>query len=346
MTLALGLLALGLSGADCYTVPVAGAGGTLKATSRRPLEFSAWVVFWDDLSVKSFLANVTRLKRVYPEAYGCQADGLPAHIGTFDAAAMATVVTAAKAHGVKVLGTMNNFANGDFEPKRVEKFLNNPALMEKHVDALIALAKADGLDGLDVDYESLDASDRGGFTAFVRRLAEKCHAQGLQVGLAAHPKVSEPGTWGGPQAQDYEALGAAVDHFHVMTYDYHWATGGAGSIAPLAWVRQVTEFAKSKMAAEKVEVGVNGYGYYWHPKGENLTWPGFLALQAKLGKAQRDDDSQELKLYSAAGEAYMADALTSLEKFKIARDEEVGGVALWVLGQEDPKTWMVWDKFQ
>lgn len=347
----LGLVAIASLGASCdgvYTVPTAAdapkAGAAVKA---KPLEFAAWLVFWDPLSVQTFKANVTRMKRVYPEAYTCLPSGLPARLDMVKQPELKAVVDLAHANGVKVLGTMNNYANevGGFESKRVQKFLHDAALMEQHVDALIRLAKEDSLDGLDVDYESLDALDKGAFTGFVRRLSEKCHAQGLLVGLAAHPKVSEPGTWGGPQAQDYEALGAVVDFFHVMTYDYHWATGSPGTIAPLSWVREVAEYAKSKMPAEKVELGVNGYGYLWAGKGDTLTWPKFLELQAKLGKAERDEAGYELRLYPTGGEAWMADAQTSVKKFEIARDLGIRGVAMWVLGQEDPKTWVEWDKF-
>lgn len=345
----LGLIAIASLGASCdgvYTVPTAGTkpGASIQA---KPLEFSAWLVFWDPLSVTDFQANVSRLKRVYPEAYTCQKSGLPARLDLVKPAELAAVVDLAHQHGVKVLGTMNNYASevSDFDKARVQKFLHDGALMEQHVDALIRLAKEDRLDGLDVDYEALDSLDRGAFTGFVRRLAEKCHAQGLLVGIALHPKTSEPGTWGGPQAQDYEALGAAVDFAHPMTYDYHWATGGAGSIAPFGWMRQVLDFAKGKIPAEKIEMGLNGYGYYWHPQGENLTWPKFLELQAKLGKAERDDDGYELRLSPAGGEAWMPDAQTSRKKFELAQEEGVRSVALWVLGQEDPKTWVEWDKF-
>jgi spore germination protein len=346
-----GLFAMATLGASCdgvYTVPTAAQSAQgITAVGGKPVEMSAWLVFWDPLSVGSFDANVTRLNRVYVEAYACLPDGSAGHIGTFDALAMRHVVALAKAHGVKVLGTMNNYDHdsADFDRKRVEKFLGSPALMEAHVQGLLALAAADGLDGLDVDYESLDAQDRGGFSAFVARLCEAAHAKGLTVGLAAHPKVSEPGTWGGPQAQNYAVLGAAVDYFHVMTYDYHWATSGAGSLAPLSWVRQVAEFTASKVPPSKVELGVNTYGMAWQGKGQDLTWPGFLGLQSKLGRAYRDDDGYELRLDPPGGEVWMPDAETSLKKFQLAQELGLGAVALWVLGQEDPATWTTWDKF-
>lgn len=328
-----------------HTVPTAKGGASPVAVQAAPLEFSAWLVYWDPLSVKSFEANVSRMARVYPEAYTAQPDGLPGRIPIVKKEDLAKTVALARQHGVKVLGTMNNYASevGGFEPKRVQKFLHDPALMERHVDALIALAQEDGLDGLDVDYESLAAADRGAFTKFVARLYEKAKPLGLLIGIAVHPKESEPGTWDGPKAQDYAALGRVVDFFHVMTYDFHWATGSPGSVAPLPWVRSVMEFTKAVVPKEKLEMGLNGYGYAWRPKGATLTWPGFLELQNKFGKFERDEHSGELKKQLPDGEAWMADAQTSQAKLAMAQELGLRGVAMWVLGQEDPRTWMVLD---
>ena len=49
--------------------------------------------------------------------------------------------------------------------------------------------------------------------------------------------------WSGPQAQDWQRLGAAVDFFKIMTYDFHYSTSEPGPIAPLAWVDEVLDFA-------------------------------------------------------------------------------------------------------
>ncbi len=262
---------------------------------------------------------------------------------------MRHVVELAKAHGVKVLGTMNNYDHDSagFDRKRVEKFLGDPAAMEAHVQGLLALARADGLDGLDVDYESLDAQDRGAFSAFVQRLCDAAHAKGLTVGLAAHPKVSEPGTWGGPQAQNYAVLGAAVDYFHVMTYDYHWSTSGAGSLAPLGWVRQVAEFTASKVPPSKIELGVNTYGMDWQGTGQDLTWPDFLALQAKLGMAtERDDDGRRSCAWTTP--AAKCGCRTPTPVSRSSNWPGNWGSAASPYGcwaRKTPATWTTWDKF-
>jgi hypothetical protein len=81
------------------------------------------------------------------------------------------------------------------------------------------------------------------------------------------------------------------------------------------------------------------------PKGSDQTWPAFQLLQSKAGKAQRDESTRELTLALPNGECWMPDAETTLVKARLARELGVRGVAMWVLGSEDPRTWAAFDRF-
>jgi spore germination protein len=321
-----------------------------ETSPKKPLEISAWLAFWDAPNYpgfESFKANVGRLSRVYLQTYRCQADGLPALIDTTKPEDITKVVTLAHAHEVKVLGQMDNwsYTTNGFDGKLVEKFLQNPVLLDRHIDSLLALAKTDHLDGLAVDYESLEAADRDLFSTFVARLCARAHTQGLLVSVALFAKDSEPGVWSGAQSQDLAALGKNADIVQVMTYDYHWQTGPPGSIAPPAWIRSCVAFTATKINPDKIELGVNVYGYSWHPQGENLSWPGFLKLKTSEGPLVRDPETLELKLMVHGGEAWMPDALTCEKKFEIANELGVRGVHIFILGEEDPDFWSGWDRF-
>jgi spore germination protein YaaH len=168
----------------------------------------------------------------------------------------------------------------------------------------------------------------------------------MLVGVALHPKESEPGTWDAPRAQDWAALGAAVDYFQPMTYDYHWASGSPGTIAPPVWVRSVCSFAATKVDPSKIELGLKTAGVNWSGKGADITWPVFLGIQARAGKAQRDENTQELTLSApGGGEVWMPDAATAVPKLQIARELGLRGIAMWVLGSEDPATWKAFQAF-
>ncbi len=327
----------------------AGRKPVLRPTAVKPLELSAWLAFWDGpthRSFESFKAHVGRLARVYPEAYLTQPDGTPGRVLSTRPEDLAQTVALAHAHGVKVLGQVQNwdYRTNGFDAVRVEKFLRDKGSREKHISALLSLAQGDHLDGLSLDYEGLGAVDRDAYSAFVSDLCGRAHALGMQVGVALYAKESEPGGWSGAQSQDDAALGKAADVVQVMTYDFHWATGPPGSLAPPAWFRSSGAFAASRINPDKVELGVNAYGYAWRPKGETLGWQSFLALIARSGRPVRDPDTLELKLSLQDGEAWMPDARTSGYKFKIARELGVRGVHLFELGEEDPATWNEWDR--
>ena len=113
------------------------------------------------------------------------------------------------------------------------------------------LAAAGGYDGIDLDYENLRASDRAAFTSFVQHLAGALHAQGKLLTVNVYAKTSEPGTWDGPQAQDWWAIGQAADQVRIMTYEYSWSTSPPGPIAPVNWVNDVIGYATSQIPPGK-----------------------------------------------------------------------------------------------
>jgi len=326
------------------TALVAGCGAAPVAKAHAGLQLSAWLVSWDPESMKSFEANAGRLARVYPEFISCGEDGLPVRLAKIEAGWMARVLKLAHAKGAKVLATMNNYGAAGFDKARVQRMLASPDLMKRHIAMLLAIAKEEGLDGLDVDYELLEAKDRAAFSAFVTGLSLAAHARGLLVGIAVHPKDSEPGSWDGPQAQDYAALGRAVDYFHVMTYDYHWQTSEAGSLAPPDWVRKVMAFAAAEVPKAKLEMGLNSYGYDWQgKKGVTMTWPEWAKLAAAGNPAYRDPMTRELIMRTQGHEIWYPDAEAYMPKIKAAKELGLLGGAMWVLGQEDPAFWAAWE---
>lgn len=315
-----------------------------KADGESPLEVSGWVVAWDTNSLASLAAHADSIARVYAEFITCGEDGLPRLNPAVPPGWIERVRDLSSAHKVHFLLMMNNFADGSFEPDRVRRFLHDTALMERHIAETVRIAKEERADGLDVDYEGLDAPDRAAFTDFVAALGARCRAEKLLLGVAVHPKESEPGSWGGPAAQDYAALGAAADFVHVMAYDFHWATSDSGSIAPPDWVERVMTFAASRISAEKLELGLNAYGYDWSGRSARTvtaaSWTALVAEQALQGRSpHRDSATLEMRLAHDGREAWFPDAVAYGPKLAVARRLMLRGVALWALGQEDPGFW-------
>lgn len=252
-------------------------------------------------------------------------------------------LAAAREKGLRVVPSI---ANAGFSREVVLAAIGAPAVRARHVQDLVALVEENGYDGLDLDYESLAAEDRAVFSLFVEELADALHRRGRILSIAVHAKSDDAGTWGGPAAQDWARLGAAVDEFKIMTYDYHWATSEAGPIAPLNWVDEVLHYAATVVPPEKTWLGVHFYGYDWvGSAAESLEWQQVVKRLERSGAAVRRDEPGEAWFPYEDGRhtVYFADAASLAERlaFVFTRHPDLAGIAIWRLGGEDPANWPV-----
>ena len=252
-------------------------------------------------------------------------------------------LAAAREAGLRIVPSI---ANSGFDRDIVLDAIGDPAARARHVQELAALVEENGYDGLDIDYESLAAADREVFTLFIEELAAALHANGRILSIAVHAKTDDAGTWGGPAAQDWPRLGAAVDEFKIMTYDYHYAGGEAGPIAPLEWVDRVLTYAATVVPPDKTWLGVHFYGYDWlRNAAEGLEWQQVAKRVAQNdAQVQRDEPGEAWFTYDGGRHTvYFTDAQALDERlaYVLARHPQLAGIAIWRLGGEDPGNWDV-----
>jgi spore germination protein len=198
---------------------------------------------------------------------------------------------------------------------------------------------------IDVDYEDLEANDRDAYSTFVRELAAAVHAGGRISTSTVHPKVSDAGDDGRNAAQDYGAIGAAVDEVRVMTYDYPWDTSPPGPIAPADWVREVIAWTVTEIPRHKVVLGVVLLGYDWRVGGVGTTVDYLQATalaSAHHVRISRTRDGSPSFAYSNRGRrhaVWFEDATSVRAKLDLARTCRLGGLFFWRLGGEDPAVW-------
>jgi spore germination protein YaaH len=229
--------------------------------------------------------------------------------------------------------------------------LSNPQIRARHVQNIVDEVLSQNYDGIDIDYESLPASLRPSFSAFIVELSEALHAHGKLLTIAVHAKDCDYCGLGG--FQDWHVIGQHADRVRIMTYDYHWRGGGPGPVAPLYWVESVAEYARSVIDPAKVSIGIPFYGYDWPPGGtaRGLPWADIEDLIDSQGisvnQLQRDSrgrvDESWFRYPSAQGWRevwYMTDA--GLEsKIDLVQRLDLAGIAIWRVGYEKPEYWDV-----
>ncbi len=295
---------------------------------------TGWLTSWDEASFQSFKNNLNVLTEVHPFVYTIGADGvsLVPDAGDWH---KAEVMRLAKENGIKVIPTISGDVNYS------DLMLNDPARQAAHVQEIIREIESNGYDGFDIDYEGfMNGYNRDVYASFMTDLAKELHARNKLVAIAIEAFNRE---------QNWEALGTAVDRFMIMGYDYHAAKGPeVGPIGPASWLKEVVDYAATRVPREKIVLGLGTYGYSWISNGaqfvsEAVGYGDALAIAQEMGATiQRDSENTPYFSYNRGyGQRYLyfEDAMSTKPKLEVAKQTGIAGIAFWRFGTEDPAVW-------
>lgn len=308
----------------------------------RDYSVSAWMPLIDlENSKKSLFQNIDLFDYISPHEMKVEADGSITRVGTlFDEDNEATLNDAS----VKIIPTITNIFDQD---DITSNLLQNEELVNVHVNNILNLVEEENYDGIDIDYENLKPEVKDQFTEFIKKLSQGLHNKDKILSVAVQAKKSDDNSWRGPGAVDYAAISGSVDQLRVMTYDYSRLNTPPGPIAPIDWFRDALKYAKKHTAPEKVIAGIPFYGYKWCLDGDSCEKKGLVyegvqniikKYDPKIEWNERTKAPWFLYVDDNENKAVVnyEDHKSLKEKLKVIQDEEIGGVAIWRLGSEDP----------
>jgi spore germination protein len=295
---------------------------------------SAWIVGHNPNSLATFRKQAKSINTVFMEYYAVDKNARVTRRASYTPV-FRQARTVARKNGVEFYIMISNYATDaqpeGFEATRLTKMVATKESITQSVKDLVKLIVEDQADGVDLDLESMVASDRDRYSAFVVELSKALKVAKRKLSVTVHPKTDDVGSWDGPKAQDYKALGSVADQFNVMTYDVHWAGSEPGAIAPTDWVEQVMLYTKSRVSASKIAMGIPCYGYDWNQKpATSLVWDDFAKHKYTV-----DDSSHEY----VDGKVFFGGSKSFETKYKLAKKLGIGGVAFWYCGSEEPAIW-------
>ena len=251
-------------------------------------------------------------------------------------------VRQARQSGMKIWPLVTN----SFEPQMTARLLKSPEGRQKAAANLVRLAKVYELDGINIDFEMVPATDRDKLTLFMKELSAQLKPQGYFVTLDVFPKQNESNDVA--YAYDYGALSKYVDKIMVMTYDQHGAWSGPGPIADSKWVEKNLLYALTHIPKEKLYLGIAAYGYDWSVKGvESLAYDQAMALAKRYQAAVQWDESAQTPHFrytdeqGIAHQVWFENSESLKSKLDIVNRYDIAGIAIWKLGEEDPAYWQV-----
>ena len=313
---------------------------------QKNLKVAAWMpTNWDIEDAKnSFEKNLDIWDIISPFWYNLKEDGKLSKKG---GAGNPHLINIAKKNNILVIPTITN----NFDKEKTSKVLNNPDLLNSHLETVYNEVMVRGYDGIDIDYENIRPEDGARFLEFIRRLSEKLHEQNKMISVTSQPKKSDQDIWSGPGAMDYTELGKMVDQFRIMTYDFHRMGSIPGPVSPPDWIKKVVEYTKSKVPKEKILVGIPFYGYDWCIAGAGtdggVVWDGVQNILEKYSPTLEWDNKVKEPWFLYVDDerntqvTYFEDAKSIGYKLDAIKDLDVAGITIWRLGSEDPENFSV-----
>jgi spore germination protein YaaH len=220
------------------------------------------------------------------------------------------------------------------------------------IDSVEANLKEFNYDGINMDIESIYVADRDRFSALIKELYERLSPEGYKVTVCVPAKTGDnpANTWSGPF--DYREIAKYSDKVAIMTYDEHGYSSGPGPVASYNWVEEVMEYAVGEIPAEKILMGIPGYGFDWTAGKTGagyISYSQAMSLSASRGASVQWDETARVPYfrYSENGQSHEVwfESRYSLEhKLDIAKEFDIGGIALWRIGLEDAGIWETIDK--
>jgi spore germination protein YaaH len=273
--------------------------------------------------------------------------GIDVH-GAISGTAPAQALQFAKSKGMATFATVSNFGVTGFDGKITHAILNEAKPREQAISEMLKLVEHWGYTGINIDFESVDRTDRRALSEFVREVARRMRGAGhlTVVSVPAELKDNPEDSWTG--AFDFASLGQSADIVQLMTYDENGPWSKPGPVAGLNWVEPCVIFAVSVVPASKVSLGIPAYGYDWNTtagSGVQIFWKDIPALIAKAGATPQWDSTSSSPFFTyhapdgASHIVWYEDARSIPLKSALAVSHNLAGVSVFALGYDDVNFW-------
>lgn len=315
-----------------------------------------WYIRNSEPGIASFIAHARQISIIAPQTYAIDSSGVIT--GRMDP----RIVETARANGVQLMPLV---MNPGFNVAILHRLVTDPAARTNAARNMAALCRRERVQGIQLDLENLHVSDRDAFTAFAREFADSVRAAGCHASAAVVPRTNdERGTrpyhhmmhdyW--RAAYDYKALAEALDFLSYMTYAQHTGGSTPGPVAGYPWmVASLRYVLDAGVPPAKLSLGLAGYSDYWYASynpttdvsrtvGEDIGYVRLMDIIRRAGATPMWDATQKAwvatwETHGVFEHAWIEDARAFQEKMTLVTQHQLRGYSVWLLGDEDPRTW-------
>lgn len=251
-------------------------------------------------------------------------------------------------NGRKVWGMFGNRSDAAV----THRVLGSSQARKSVVQKLATYVSTYKLNGINVDFENVAATDRANMTSFIKELSVELHSLGAVVSIDVSPDLGTDWT----EAFDYSALGAYADYVVLMGYDEHWGSSPkAGSVSSMPWLTSAVDKLLTTVPASKAIIALPLYTREWRlSPGSGSEDISLLEQGRRIRKHAsiliwNEALSQYETSYYEEGiqrKIWTEDARSLSAKHRILVSRDVAGSAFWYPGAETPDVWQAISNMQ
>lgn len=284
-----------------------------------------------------------------PFTYGLSATG-----GLLDLRDQPLIALAEEYDAKPLLHLSTLTENGNFSNERASLIFGDSAKQEQLIEEILAMVNQKGYQGVDVDFEFIFPEERYDYITFLQNLRLRLNPLGLPLFSALAPKTSDTQRGVLYEGHDYAGIGAAANAVLLMTYEWGYTFGPPLAVAPLPNVRQVVEYALTRISRSKIFLGIPTYGYDWtlpymagNPGAPSLSPVEAVNLARRYGAEIQYDETAQSPWFRYTDEdgrlheVWFEDARSIRAKLALAKEYGLLGLGYWNSMRDFPQNWVV-----
>ena len=271
--------------------------------------------------------------------------------GNFESFGTRAYVDRAHSLGLKVWGVLDDFNYNNVHDAEIDVYavLSSTTKRTRLVEGIAKEAVALGLDGINLDFERVNADCGEHYVQFIRELSVQCRENGLTFSIDSYV----PFNFNSYLRRDIQ--GQVADYVIIMGYDEHWhGSGDPGSVASIGYVSNGIDKTLQQVPKEKVVNGLPFYSIVWKIAGADVT-DVYLTLnntEAYINdlknrgiQGEWDEETEQMYFEWKSGNStyqFWAETEESLAaKINVMKAKEIAGVAIWRLGYGTKGAWQM-----
>lgn len=203
--------------------------------------------------------------------------------------------------------------------------------------------RAKPFDGVQIDFESIAPEDGIHYLNFLAAV-KKALPPEKQFSVAVMARWADYKQSHPDDAFDYPFINLVADRVIVMAYDEHYRSGPPGPIASLAWCRNIYDYARKTIDANKLVMGIPLYGRSWQKETTTQAfrnpevWTDLRIRQAKLSSAEETGGTYSYTT-NVTVEVHFENMASLDAKMALYTSSPIQGVAFWRISQEPINFW-------